>query len=202
MNEPIQDEVISLRQMAIVERYEEFVNYVYPIALNIPRLHTVVKDRFLDAVFLQAELFYQAGKSGQISRLYQADAGLASLRFYLRVMADRTRKLITQHQHQVASVHLAEVGRMLGAWIRDHDGKGAERMAAIGTTRGPRGRATSTTTTPTTATTTSGPGAAVTTNRRGISSRTGYGQPGRPHTGGQPLGPSSENTKRDGDSGE
>jgi len=94
MNAPIKDEVLSMEMLKIVERYEDFLNYVYPVTLNIPRQHNALKDRFMDCALEQVELFNQAGKSGQISKLYLADSGLASLRFYLRFMVNPHRKLI------------------------------------------------------------------------------------------------------------
>jgi hypothetical protein len=113
----VQD-VFSNDQMVIVEKYEDFLNYVYPIVLNLPRKHSVVRDMFLAAAFDQARLFAEAGKSDQVSKLYAADAGLALLRFHLRFMVASSRKLISLNQHKVASVHLAETGRILGAWIK------------------------------------------------------------------------------------
>ncbi len=113
----VQD-VFSNDQMVIVEKYEDFLNYVYPIVLNMPRLHSVVRDLFLTAAFEQVRLFAEAGKSDQVSKLYAADAGLALLRFHLRFMVASSRKLISLNQHKVASVHLAETGRILGAWIK------------------------------------------------------------------------------------
>lgn len=116
--ETLSDEFASQRQLAIVERFEGFVNYLYPIALNISRSHHIARDRLLAAMFEQASLFVQGGKSSQVSKLYLADAGLSDLRFLLRFLAHDKRRLISRHQHEVASVHLAEVGKMLGAWIR------------------------------------------------------------------------------------
>ncbi len=118
------DELAGHRQLAIVERYEAFVNYVYPIALNIRRAHHIARDRFVDAMFEQVSVFNQAGKSNQVSKLYVADAGLSDLRFLLRFLADEKRRLISLHQYEVADIHLAEVGKMLGAWIRNKAAKG------------------------------------------------------------------------------
>jgi len=108
----------STDQLAIVERYERFADYIYPIWMGLPRAHYVLRDRAIGALLDQVGLFNVAGKSGVLTKLYAADAGLATLRFYLRFCADNRRKLISTHQHQVAAVHLAETGRMLGAWIR------------------------------------------------------------------------------------
>ena len=111
-------------QMAIVEKYEDFLNYTYPILIGISRGHLVLRDKVMDAAFAQVDLFMQAGKSGQVSKLYAADAGLAMLRWYLRFMADSRRRLISKHQHQVGCVHLSEVGKMLGVWIKNVKAKG------------------------------------------------------------------------------
>lgn len=118
------DELAGHRQLAIVERYEAFINYVYPIALNIRRTHHIARDRFIDAMFEQVSVFNQAGKSNQVSKLYVADAGLSDLKFLLRFLADDKRRLISLHQYEVADTHLAEVGKMLGAWIRNKAAKG------------------------------------------------------------------------------
>ncbi|DAB41115.1 MAG TPA: hypothetical protein CFH81_02115 [Sulfurovum sp. UBA12169] len=105
-------------QLIIIEKYDEFVNYIYPVLQNIQRKHGVVKERVINLIFEQVEMFYKALKSNQKSRLYEADANLASLRYYLRFLADKNRKLITQKQHQVASIRLAEVGKILHSWMK------------------------------------------------------------------------------------
>jgi len=104
--------------LIVIEKYEEFVNYIYPVLQNIQRKHGVVKERVLLIIFEQVELFYKALKSSQKSRLYEADSNLASIRFYLRFLSDGNRKLITQKQHQVASIKLGEVGKIVNSWIK------------------------------------------------------------------------------------
>jgi hypothetical protein len=125
--EPISDEYVSHKQLAITERFEGFINYMYPIALNIRRTHHVARDRLIAMMFEQVSMFSQAGKSGQVSKLYLADAGLADLRFMVRFLADSKRKLISRHQAEVSSIHLAETGRMLGAWIKTKNAAKGER---------------------------------------------------------------------------
>ena len=111
--------------LIIIEKYNEFVNYIYPVLQNIQRKHGVVKERILLIIFEQAELFYKALKSNQKSRLYEADANLESIRYYLRFLADKNRKLISQKQHQTASIKLAEVGKILHSWIKGKQDSGA-----------------------------------------------------------------------------
>ena len=72
--------------MAISEKYERVIAYLYPIAQSIPRKHGVVRDMFLQCLLGQPDLFFQAGKSNQVSRIYAADAGLAQLRFWMRFL--------------------------------------------------------------------------------------------------------------------
>lgn len=104
--------------MAILERFDGFVNYLYPMLTNTSRQHRVMRDTLLAAMFAQYKLFHGAGKSSQLSRIYEADAGMAYLRELLRFMAGPDRKLVSRRQYEIASVHLAETGAMLGAWVR------------------------------------------------------------------------------------
>ena len=84
--EVIKDNIVNYEQMAIMEKYETLIAYLYPIAQSMPRKHGIARDMFLRTLFKQAELFYEAGKSNQASKLYIADAGLAHLRFWLRFL--------------------------------------------------------------------------------------------------------------------
>jgi hypothetical protein len=109
----------NIKQLEIIEKYEEFVNYIYPICINIPKGgHITLRNKMIDCIFTQIELFVQAGKSNQISKLYLADAGLAMLRFYLRFLVHPNRKLISNNQHKVASLHLYDVEIKLKEWIK------------------------------------------------------------------------------------
>lgn len=105
-----------VKPLAIIEKYDQAVNYLYPILQNLPRRHGRYRDKLLDALMAVPGLIYTAAKSNQVSRIYTVDAALAELRWLLRFAAAPARKLITPHQHEVASVHLAEVGKMVGAW--------------------------------------------------------------------------------------
>ena len=83
---PEKEAVQSYEQMLIVEKYETAIAYLYPIAQNLPRRHGTARAMFIDCLLGQVQLIVEAGKSGQISRLYVADAGLAHLRFWLRFL--------------------------------------------------------------------------------------------------------------------
>jgi len=115
--EPVQEGFRNYDQMLIVEKYERVISYLYPIAQNLPRKHGVARDMFLEALFKQVDLFVKAGKSNQISRCYEADAGLANLRFWLRFLADAKLKGMTKHQQETAQSLIAECGGILNKWI-------------------------------------------------------------------------------------
>jgi hypothetical protein len=103
-------------QMAIVEKYERVISYLYPIAQSMPRKHGVAREMFLACLLGQPDLFFQAGKSNQVSKIYTADAGLAQLRFWMRFLV--SIRCMTAHQLQTAQILVAEVGAMLGAWVK------------------------------------------------------------------------------------
>lgn len=108
---------MSHEHLEVLNRYETVVAYVYPMLQNCRKTHSVARDKAIECLFDQVDYIIQAGKSGHISKLYAADANLAALRFYLRFHCQRTRA-ITPHQHEVALRHVAEVGSMIGAWIK------------------------------------------------------------------------------------
>lgn len=116
------DEHVNAKDLAIVEKYEAAVTYLYPIFQAFPRRHGTLRDQMTGLLFEMVGLFYQAAKSKQASRFYAADAHLATLRYWLRFACGL--KLISHHQHQVALRTIAEVGAMLGAWIRDAKNSG------------------------------------------------------------------------------
>lgn len=122
---PERDAFTSFDQMAVVEKYETVIQYLYPIAQNLPRKHGVVRDMLLQCLLGQVQLFVEAGKSNQVSRLYAADAGLATLRFWLRFLLGGQVKGITPHQCSTAQALIAEVGKMVGTWINQHKRRGS-----------------------------------------------------------------------------
>jgi len=108
--------------MAIVEKYEKVISYLYPIAQSMPRKHGVSRDMFLQCLMGVPDLMFQAGKSNQVSKIYTADAALANLRFWMRFL--HSIHALTPHQLQVAQVLLAEVGAMVGAWVKRRQKQG------------------------------------------------------------------------------
>ena len=114
----IRDEHVRSQDLVIIEKYEAALDYIYPIIQNCPRAHGALRDRLIGLLFDQVGLLYQAAKSKAPSRLYEADAHLATLRFWLRFAADPKLKIMTPDKHKKALRPLAETGAILGAWIK------------------------------------------------------------------------------------
>jgi len=56
----VRDETSATDALAIVEKYEAFVSYLYPILQNSPRRHGVLRDAVLAALFVPIGDLYQA----------------------------------------------------------------------------------------------------------------------------------------------
>lgn len=114
----VRDETGSIAALAIVEKYEAFVHYIYPIIQRSPRQHGVLRDAVLRDLFAPIGELYRAAKSRQVSRLYDVDARFATLRSYLRFLVRPDIRILTHKQQAHALMLLSGPGRMLGAWIR------------------------------------------------------------------------------------
>jgi hypothetical protein len=114
--EPVQDIGKCYDQMAIMEKFETVIEYLYPIIQSMPRRHSIARDQVLGGIFQTVEIIYEAGKSNQISKIYAVDARLALLRFHMRFLV--RRKCMSPHQLSTAQALVAEVGRMVGAWVK------------------------------------------------------------------------------------
>jgi hypothetical protein len=110
------DENTTVDTLAIVEKYEVFVKYLYPAVQRSPKHHGVLRDTVIAEMFATVGDLYHAAKSKQLSRLYQVDARFATLRSYLRFLASPEIRVLSPKQHAHALRLLLEPGRMLGAW--------------------------------------------------------------------------------------
>jgi hypothetical protein len=94
----VRDENSAIDALAIVERYEAFVSYLYPILQNSPRKHGVLRDVVLAGLFAPIGGLYHAAKSRQVSRLYAVDAEFATLRSHMRFLVKPGIRIVTPHQ--------------------------------------------------------------------------------------------------------
>jgi hypothetical protein len=104
--------------LLVVDKFASAIEYIYPVLVNISNKHRVIRDEAVLTLFKQQQLFYDAAKSDQISKLYLADSGLAYMRELLRFLVNKNLKLISVKQYEVSMIRIAETGKILGTWIK------------------------------------------------------------------------------------
>lgn len=105
----------------IFTRTYDLVSWILPKAEGFPRAQRfVVTKRLQDAVLNFQELLLEANGlpvgSGRLRKLREADVELQKLRLYLR-LAHRWKWLGDGALEHVSEM-VAEVGKLLGGWIR------------------------------------------------------------------------------------
>jgi four helix bundle protein len=107
-------------EMVIFARTYDLLTWLLPRTEKFPKAQRfVITKRLQDAVLdFQETIFDANAHSGRerLSYLRQADAHLNKLRLYLRLVHDWGWLTAGQYQH--VSKMVAEVGRLLGGWIR------------------------------------------------------------------------------------
>ncbi len=107
-------------EMAVFTRMFDLLAWLLPKAESFPRLYrTTLTQRMMDAALdLQERLIEAQNRRGKARReaLDLADDALSSLRVYLR-LAHQWHWLNDGQYHHVSHM-LAEVGRLLGGWIK------------------------------------------------------------------------------------
>lgn len=107
-------------ELVILTRTFDLLAWLLPKAERFPRLYRrTVAQRLFDAALDFQEALFDAQSHGGTTRqrnLRDADAALNKLRLYLR-FAHRWRWL-NDGQYRHVSAMLAELGRLLGVWIK------------------------------------------------------------------------------------
>ena len=107
--------------MIIFTRTYDLLNWLLPKAERFPKLYrSTVTQRLMAAAldFLEALFEAQAFDDKiRLRHLRRADAHLNKVRFYLRLTLEWG--WLTPGQFEHAGRMVAEIGRLLGGWIRD-----------------------------------------------------------------------------------
>jgi hypothetical protein len=107
-------------EMIILTRTFDLLAWLLPKLERFPRLYrSTVSQRMMDAALDFQEALFEAQSQGGSTRqkhLRQADAALNKLRLYLR-LAHRWHWL-NDGQYRHVSTMVAELGRLLGGWIK------------------------------------------------------------------------------------
>lgn len=110
--------------MVILVRTFDLLDWLLPKAEHFPKVYrSTVTQRLMDAALDFQEALFDAQSQGGTTRqkhLRTADAHLNKLRLYLR-LAHRWR-WISDGQYRHVSVMVAEIGRLLGGWMKQARG--------------------------------------------------------------------------------
>jgi len=107
-------------EMTIFPRTCDFITWLLPHTLNFPRSQRLVVTRRLqDAALNFQELIIEANAcrgAARAAKLRAADAELLKVRLYLRLCEHWQWLTLGQYRH--ASAMVAELGRLLGGWLK------------------------------------------------------------------------------------
>jgi hypothetical protein len=111
--------------LLVLTRTYDLLAWLLPKGERFPRAyrHTVTK-RLLDAALdVQEGLFEAQARRGRarLEQLQGVDAALNRVRLYLRLAHDW--RWLSDGQHEHASRMVAEIGRLLGGWLRQARGR-------------------------------------------------------------------------------
>ncbi len=108
------------QELVILSRAYDLLAWLLPKAESFPKLYRwTVVQRLLDAALDFQEALFDAQSQGGSTRqrhLRQADSALNKVRLYLR-LAHRW-KWLNDGQYRHVSTMVAEVGRLLGGWLK------------------------------------------------------------------------------------
>ena len=109
-----------VQEFVILTRTYDLLTWLLPKAERFPRLYRrTVVQRLMDAALDFQEALFDAQTQGGSTRqrhLRSADASLNKVRLYLR-LAHRWRWL-NDGQYRHVSAIVAELGRLLGGWLK------------------------------------------------------------------------------------
>jgi len=109
-----------MEDMVILTQTYDLLLWLLPRSMKFPQSQRfIITQRLQNAALdFQEALFVANARAGQarLEALQHADAHLNKLRLYLRLSRDWD--WLTSGQHEYASQRVAEIGKLLGGWIR------------------------------------------------------------------------------------
>ena len=106
--------------MIILSKTFNLLEWLIPKSGRFPRVYRfTVTQRMMDAALDFQEALFEAQSCREKARyvvLQRCDAALNKLRLYLRLAVEW--KWFNQGQYQHVSLMVAEIGRLLGGWIK------------------------------------------------------------------------------------
>lgn len=113
-----------MKQSPVFVRTYDLLRWLIPATVKFPRSQRFVLARMVQwtALQFQERLIEAALGQEPKARLAEADVLLTKLRFYLRLCCDL--ELFNEGQYAHGAEMVAEVGRLLGGWLKKERGGG------------------------------------------------------------------------------
>ncbi|HRD92848.1 MAG TPA: diversity-generating retroelement protein Avd [Accumulibacter sp.] len=112
-------------ELVILSRCFDLLAWLVPKSESFPKVHRhSVVQRMLDSALDFQELLFSARKAtaaARRQRLQEADGRLDQLRLYLRLA--HHWQWLNDGQYEHVSRQVAELGRLLGGWMKQEAGK-------------------------------------------------------------------------------
>lgn len=111
--------------MVLYQKVYDFLKYIYPVLAQFPKFEKfALQTQIKTAMFEMLKSIIRFKKTGTKSHIYNADVELQFLKTLIRLSCDLEYKAMSKHRYEVASRHLAEIGRITGGIIEAvKDGK-------------------------------------------------------------------------------
>ena len=114
-----------MESMVLYQKVYNFLKYIYPVLAQFPKFEKfALQTQIKTAMFEMLKSIIRFKKTGTKSHIYNADVELQFLKTLIRLSYDLEYKAMSKHRYEVASRHLAEIGRITGGIIEAvKDGK-------------------------------------------------------------------------------
>lgn len=114
-----------MESMVLYQKVYDFLKYIYPVLAQFPKFEKfALQTQIKTAMFEMLKSIIRFKKTGTKSHIYNADVELQFLKTLIRLSYDLEYKAMSKHRYEVASRHLAEIGKITGGIIEAvKDGK-------------------------------------------------------------------------------
>ena len=114
-----------MESMVLYQKVYDFLKYIYPVLAQFPKFEKfALQTQIKTAMFEMLKSIIRFKKTGTKSHIYNADVELQFLKTLIRLSYDLEYKAMSKHRYEVASRHLAEIGRITAGIIEAvKDGK-------------------------------------------------------------------------------
>ena len=107
-----------MESMVLYQKVYDFLKYIYPVLAQFPKFEKfALQTQIKTAMFEMLKSIIRFKKTGTKSHIYNADVELQFLKTLIRLSYDLEYKAMSKHRYEVASRHLAEIGKITGGII-------------------------------------------------------------------------------------